>query len=518
MPEGVSITHPDFGAANYVTLIVYLLGMVAIGFYCSRHIKGARGYFIADGKLNHIAVGLSLVGTYLSALTMMALSGVAFGPLDMTWTVQLPFLIFTAIVITKWVLPRYRDEGVISVYEFLEKRIHISSRLMAAICFIAFGVARMGIVLYLPALAFHIITGFDLATTIVIMGLVITLYTVIGGIEAVVYTDAIQVILFSLAAVLSIYFIFSGMGEHDFWAIAREHNKFRTFDWSLDPRKLATFWLVSQTVFETIRIYGSQQDMTQRYMTTETTKKANISVWISILAYIPLGYAFYFIGASLFVFYQANPDENVVTLAKSIADGGANKRDAIYPYFIATQLPAGLAGAVIAAIFAAAMSSIDSLLNSTSTVIVEDFYKRFSKSEISDEAALKTARILTIILGVITVGAALSFMKEDTGMQIVFNRVMSILTNGVLGLMFLAFLPIRVNKWAAAIGFLTSYACLLFLMYGDQQILGFAEGEKVSFLVRPVVCNPVCVIVALLVNAVMPKEKAPGDEGAAEEE
>jgi Na+/proline symporter len=217
------ITHPDFGAANYAVLVLYLLGMLGIGFYCSRKIKSAKGFFIAEGKLN---------GTYLSALTMMALSGLAFGDLDMTWTVQLPFLILTAFVITKFVLPAYREAGVISVYEYLEQKIHVSSRIMAAICFCLFSVARMGIVLYLPALAFHIITGFSLPTTIVIMGVVITIYTVIGGIEAVVWTDAIQVILFSVAAVFTIFFIMTGMGDANFGEIAKEHDKFRTGTWT----------------------------------------------------------------------------------------------------------------------------------------------------------------------------------------------------------------------------------------------------------------------------------------------
>jgi len=492
------ITHPDFGAANYAVLVLYLLAMLGIGFYCSRKIKSAKGFFIAEGKLNHIAVGLSLLGTYLSALTMMALSGLAFGDLDMTWTVQLPVLILTAFVITRFVLPKYREAGVISVYEYLEQKIHVSSRIMAAVCFCLFSVARMGIVLYLPALAFHIITGFPLVTTIVIMGVVITVYTVIGGIEAVVWTDAIQVILFSIAAVFTIFFIMTGMGDANFGEIAKEHDKFRTFDWNMDVLKLGTIWLVLQTMFETIRIYGSQQDMTQRYLTTESTAKANISVWISALGYIPLGYAFYFIGASLFVFYQANPDPNVPVLLES------GRKDAIYPYFIATQLPAGLAGAIIAAICAAAMSSIDSLLNSTSTVIVEDFYKRLSKDEKTDQQCLKLARTLTVILGVFTIFAALSFTKEKAGMQVVFNTVMGVLTNGVLGLMVLAFLPIRVNKWAAIIGFAASYVCLSFLMGKPTAIWG-ADAAKVSFLLRPVICNPVCVIVALAVNCAFPK-------------
>lgn len=511
MPEASAVfKHPDFGAANYVVLALYLVGMMVVGWWCSRRIKGARAFFIADGKLNFVLVGLSLLGTYLSALTMMALSGVAFGGAHMTWSVQLPFLILTAFVITRWVLPRYREEGVISVYEFLERRIHVSSRFLASTSFILFGVARMGIVIYLPALAFHVITGCDLHLTIIVMGLVITLYTVLGGMEAVIWTDAIQVVLFSVAAVVSIIFIFTGMGDANFWELAEKHEKLTHFDWSMDPTKVVTIWLVLQTIFETIRIYGSQQDMTQRYMTTESTKKANWSVWISILAYIPLGYAFYFIGASLFVYYQANPDPNVALVVNEMH----GKRDAIYPYFIATQLPAGLAGAVIAAIFAAAMSSVDSLLNSTSTVIVEDFYKRFSAEERSDEHYLRVARILTVVLGVFVTLAALTFIGGKTPMQEVFNSVMSIFTNGVLGLMVLAFLPVRINKWAAVAGFLVSYLVLFYLLWGPQEFLGFEEGKRMSFLMRPIICNPVCFLVALGVHALMPK-KAEAEPSAA---
>ena len=497
----------NFGAVNYTVLVIYLAAMLVVGLWCGRKVKTARGFFVAEGKLNHVLVGLSLLGTYLSALTMMALSGVAFGKFDMTWSVQLPFLILTAFVITKFVLPRYREANVISVYEFLEQRIHVSSRLLAAICFCIFGIARMGIVLYLPALAFHIITGFDLGWTIIVMGLVITAYTVIGGIEAVVWTDAVQVILFSLAAVVTLLFIFTGLGDADFWEVARQNNKLRHFFWAPEEKgeiftEALTWWLVLETIFQTIRIYGTQQDMTQRYMATESTEKANRSVWIAILGYIPLGYAFYFIGASLFVYYQINPDASVAALVD------ANKNDAIYPYFIAAKLPVGLAGAVIAAIFAAAMSSIDSLLNSTSTVIVEDFYKRASEDPDSrpDAHYLMVARVLTVVLGLFVTVAAVTFIGGDTPMQIVFSKAMSILTNGVLGLMALAFLPFKVNKWAAVIGFAASYVLLLLLMYPAKFGL---EGLNIVWLLRPVICNPFCFVVALIVHAVLGRSDEP---------
>lgn len=519
--QQVTTSHPDFGIVNYGVLVLYLLGMLGIGWWSSRRVKSARGFFIAEGKLNHVIVGISLLGTYLSALTMMALSALAFGPADMTWSVQIPFLLVTAFVITRFVLAKYREAGVISVYEFLERRIHVSSRLLASLCFWVFAVAKMAINIYLPALAFHVVTGFNLEAIILVTGVVVIFYTVLGGIEAVIWTDVVQVFIFTLAPILTLYYIFTGLGDHSFWEIAKEHHKLRTIDWSLDVTKAVTVWLVLQTVVETIRIYSTQQEMTQRYMTTESTAKANRSVWISIIGYIPLGYAFYFIGAGLFVYYQVNPDPFVDVIRKVLYETPGNpsgltkevilqakkNKDAIYPYFVATRLPVGIAGAVIAGFFAASMSTISSLLNSASTVIVEDFLKRFAKREETDAHYLMMARVLTIVLGVLATVFALCFIGSGQAIQEVFNILMGILMNGVLGLMALAFLPFRVNKWAALIGFAVSYLCLFYLMWGPQEFMGLPPGKTIHFLLRPVICNPVCFLVALGVDAALPKGK-----------
>ncbi len=470
-----------FGAIDYTVLIAYLLAMVGIGVYFQRRVTSARSFMVADEKVHHWLVGLSLLGTYLSAVTMMGLPFLAFGKDDWLWAIQLPVLIVTALIITRFVLPRYRDAGVLSVYEFLEKRIHVSSRLMAAFCFVVLGVGRMGLGLYLPAKAFSVVTGTPVLLCILVMGTVVTLYTVIGGIEAVIWTDAIQVIVFAGAALVSIAMALVWVGP-DFLPIAMQHHKFRIWQGGADLAKLTSLWLILQTLFETVRIYSTQQDMTQRYVTAGSTREANRSVWISILGYIPLGILFYLLGTVLFVYYQQHPDPKMPN------------NDTLYPYFVTTRLPAGIAGLVIAGIFSAAMSTIASLMNSVTTVCIEDFWKRALGKTLPEERGLVTVRLLALFWGVIHILLAWWFTQSSDDVVRIWNKLMGIAANGVLGLMALAFIRRRIQPIAAIVGFAVSYLTLWWLLSHDKQV---------TFLLRPVICNSVCFLVGLVTSAVI---------------
>ena len=491
-----------FGALDHVVLIVYLAGMLVIGWIASRRVKTARNYFIGSGRMNYVLVGVSLLGSYLSALTMMSLSGASYGDLNWLYVAQLPFLILTAIIITRFVLPKYREAGVISVYEFLEQRIDISARMLASVSFVLLSIGRMGLVLYLPALALATATGISLPLSIIIAGVIITIYTAMGGIEAVIWNDVIQVVIIVAGAFLTMWYIFADIGVQQFIDVASAHNKFQIINPSLNIAEITTLWLILETIFQTVRIYGNQQDMTQRYMSTESTAKANRSVWLSIAGYIPLGFIFYFIGTGLFVFYQVHPDPSLPGV-----------RESIYPYFIVNSLPAGVSGLVIAAILAASMSTIDSLMNSSSTVCVEDFLKRFGRKKRTEGDYLSKARLLTWMWGVLCVVMALVFMvigSEYT--QIIWGMLMAITTNGMVALTALAFLPFRVNKWAAISGFAVSYVCLILMMSTKFKVEpfltidSFLSPPHINFLLWTVVGNVVCFVVALGVNAALSRE------------
>ncbi|NLC56727.1 MAG: hypothetical protein GX774_07830 [Armatimonadetes bacterium] len=504
METPLSIPHPSFGTVNYIVLAIYFVAMLAVGIWAGRNTKGAASYFIGEGRVHHVLVGLSLLGTYLSSLTMMALPAMSYGPADFTWSIQLPFLLVTAVVITGFVLPRYRESGCISVYEFLEQRIGTSARLIAAIAFVLLSIGRMGLVLYLPSLAFHIVTGANLVACIVVMGVVVTIYTVLGGIKGVIWTDAIQVVIFVIGALASVFYFFTpGV---DFFAVANQAHKLRVLDLRTDITQVVTLWLVLQTLVETIRIYATQQDMTQRYMTAESTRRANQSVWLSILGYVPLGYLFYFIGTGLFVFYQTHPDPAVAALES------ANRLDSLYAYFVVTQMPAGLAGLVIAAFFAAAMSTIASSMNSASAVCVEDFYRRFWARGRSDEHYLRVAKWLALAWGVLHVVMAILFMRIAQA-QVAWSQVMAICTCGILGLMALAFLRTRVRASAAVAGWVVSVVALLLMKFCLQVTPSLAltyplpPDTGINFLLWPVVTNLTSFGVALLLDRLLPGAK-----------
>ncbi|NUP98622.1 MAG: hypothetical protein HUU35_02080, partial [Armatimonadetes bacterium] len=277
--------------------------------------------------------------------------------------------------------------------------------------------------------------------------------------EAVIWTDAVQVVIFAVAAIYSVGAILLQIEPSQFMQIAEEHHKLRVFAPGFDWTKPLTIWLVIETILSTIRIYGTQQDMTQRYVSTESTAEANRSVWISILGYIPLAYLFYFMGVALFVYYQAHPDPYVAQLT-------AEKRaDAVYPYFVTTRCPPGMAGLVVAGILAAAMSTVAALMNSTSVVCVVDFYRRFRGGERSDRHDLGVARWLTLVWGLLTILMAFRMRDMQSAVD-TWISIMGFTANGVLGLMALAFLPFRVHPWAAIAGFVTGNALVLYLRYG----------------------------------------------------
>ncbi len=350
---------------------LYFAFLVIIGFYFSKREKSSADYFLGGKRVPWWAAGISIFGTLLSAITFLAVPATSFRT-DWVYFVGNVSIIVVAPIIVYAYLPFFRRLDITTAYEYLEKRFNFAVRLFGSAAFLLFQLGRVGIVLYLPALALSTATGLDVRLAIVVMGVLCTLYTVLGGIEAVIWTDLLQVFVLLGGALLSLLVIGGDVDGGFSEVISRglADDKFRMANWSWDYTA-AAFWvvLVGRTL-ENMIPYTTDQTVVQRYLTTATEKDAARSIWLGTLMSVPSAVLFFGVGTALYAFYKGHPQ----MLDPSLAT------DAIFPLFIIEQLPAGVSGLVIAAVFAAAMSSLDSSLNSVSAVVVTDFYRPFARN------------------------------------------------------------------------------------------------------------------------------------------
>ncbi|MDP6544482.1 MAG: sodium/solute symporter [Phycisphaerae bacterium] len=445
----------SFGMLNYVVLIAYLLALVAMGYYFSRRENTTDDFFKAGGRIPWWAAGLSIFGTQLSAITFMAIPASSFGSdwrmfiLNMTIIMVAPLVVFIF-------LPFYRRLNVTTAYEFIEKRFNLSTRLLASGLFMVFQLARIGIVLYLPSIALSVVTGVDIKICITVMAVLSIAYTVMGGIEAVIWTDVIQVFVLLGGALLVLCMIplsFTG-GWNSMVDVAESGDKLRLLDFHFSW-KSPTFWiLVFGGVGANIYSYACDQAVIQRYLTTKSEKEAARGIWTSALLAIPASLIFFGIGSVLYSFYATQPEALSPVVQKA---------DAIFPWYIVTQLPAGVSGLLIAGVFAAAMSSLDSSMNSVATAFTTDFYRRLQPA-VSDRKCLNVARIVTVIIGVGGMGLALAMDTWDIdSLWQQFNRFIGLFGAGLAGLFLLAVFTRRTSGYGALIGLLCSVGVQYYL-------------------------------------------------------
>ena len=451
-----------FLLADKLILVFYFMAVILFGAYFRKKSNTSSGFMIADGKLPSWAVGLSILGTFVSSITFLAYPGQAY---NANWDVFLFSLTLppAALVATLYFIPLYRTKVKVSAYEYLEQRFGPWARIYGSISFMLGSLARIGMILFLVSLVLHHLTGWSYGSIIIITGIGVTCYTVLGGIEAVVWTDVVQVIILFAGAIVSIIILMAGMpeGPGQLFEVAQQHGKFSLGSWQ--PELIApTAWVVLiYGIFENLRNFGVDQNYVQRYQVTKSIKAASRSVWIAAIAYIPVSALFLFIGTALFSFYSANAH----LLPSSLE--GALTGDKIYPYFIATQFPVGLRGLLIAAIFAAAMSSIDSSLNCVSTLTLLDFYKRHINPDAHEKQSLKMLRIFTVVWGALGTLTGLAMIQVRTALETGW-QLAGIAGGGLVGLFLLGILSRRVKPWQAGVAVLASIASIVWATFARE--------------------------------------------------
>ena len=345
------------------------------------------------------------------------------------------------------ILPFFRRINATSAYEYLEKRFNVFLRLFASASFVLFQIGRMAIVMFLPALALHAITPFEVWHCIVLMGILSIAYCTLGGFEAVIWTDTVQSIVLLGGAGLSLLLIIANLngGIAEFVSIASAADKFHFANLEFGTMSFTTtaLWVVVLGALGQNTVsYTSDQAVIQRYLSTSTRKKAAKAIWLNGIMAIPAGLLFFSMGTALFVFYKTNPEKLDPTF----------QTDAIFPLFIAQQLPTPIAGLVIAGIFAAAQSTISTSMNSTSTAIVTDFVRRFDLLA-TERAYLNCARALTLILGLLGTMLALLFASGDIkSLWDQFITVIGLFGGSMAGLFLLGIFTRRTTSTGAAIG------------------------------------------------------------------
>ncbi len=451
---------------DYGVLLAYLGLMVLIGFWTSGRQNSTDDYFKGGQRIPGWAAGLSIFGTQLSAITFMAVPAKTYATnwnyffLLMTIIMVMPFII-------RYFIPFFRKLNVTTSYEYLEKRFNYTTRSMASFLYILLQVGRLAIVLLLPSLALTLVTGIDVSLCILIMGVITIFYTVMGGIEAVIWTDVAQVIILLGGALLCIILIPIQLDESftGAWQTVREYEKLSIFDFRFTLEE-STFWVVIiGGIAINIVTYGSDQTVVQRYLTTKDEKTAVNSLRIGAWMTLPAALLFFSIGTLLFLFYREYPREVNINL---------ESQDAIFPWYIVSQLPQGISGLLIAAIFSAAMSTLSSSINSVSTAFINDFYKKFAQAR-SDKSYLLLARVITVVVGVI--GTVLALLMAKWGIASLwdqFNLILGLFTGGIGAVFLLGIFSRKANAYGVVTGlvlsgvvqyFVKEYTSLNLLMY-----------------------------------------------------
>jgi len=484
--------EPVFGWLNWILLVSYLGGMLFLGYFFMRREKGTDDFFKGGGRIPWWAAGMSIYATMLSAITFMAIPAKAYAT-DWKYYPMAIAILLIAFPVIRYYLPFFRRLKVTTAYEYLEKRFNYTTRFLASSLFILFMVARMALVLFLPSLALTTVTGIDIYACIILMGIITIIYCTMGGVEAVIWGDVIQgfVLLGGtlFAAVFLVAEIDGGAGR--LIEISIENQKFAMFDLAFSW-KSATLWVVLLGgLANNLISYSADQTVIQRYLTTKNEKSAAKGILMNGIMSAVVLIFFYFIGTALYTYYKTNPGELNFTMQNT---------DAIFPHFIMSKMPVGVAGLLIAAIFSATMSTVSSNVNSISTAFTTDFYRHFFPAS-TDKHLLRVARWSGVLFGI--AGVALALLMATLSILSLFdyfNTILGLLASG-LGALFLIgiFFP-RIGAASALSGFIL----------GTGTLVAISLSTDISFLLYGFIGISLTLFFALLSSLVLPNRRETG--------
>ncbi len=452
------------GQTNVLDLVViglYFAAMAGMGWFFGRRSGTTEKYFVGGRGYPGWLLGVSLFGAAISSITFVGYPADAFKTAYLRYVIclMLPVGVF---VVGRWILPVFHRGRITSVFEYLEGRFGPRTRLYGASVFLIAQAMRVSIIQYLVALLVHRITGWDVTLCILVGGGITAYYTVVGGIEAVIWTDFVQSAILSGGGLLIlgviVYKLPGGLGQ--LLAVASADGKFMLGDLDLSDGKLhraswdfalshkTVLMLALVGVFQWLGEYTTNQEVVQKYCAAKSTRDARRALWISCCTCVPTWGYFLFLGTGLYVFYKVFPEPRVAEMLS-----GARKAEEVLPHFVTTQLPAGLSGIVVAAVLAAAMSSMSSAMNSMSAVFMTDVYRRRLAAGRDEGHYFRIAKLATLATSVLMIGGAFVLVKSETKtLQHFYTEFTSIIAGGLLGLYLLGLFTTRGDGRAVGLG------------------------------------------------------------------
>lgn len=454
--------------ADLFVVAVYMVAMAWIGIRFSRRQTTTEAYFVARRSVPAWAIGMSMMATLVSSVTFIAYPGSSYAG---DWSLLIPgFLLIAVLALTGAVLiPFYRQAVGMSAYEYFGKRFGSPVRVYGSIAFSLGHFGKMGFVYYLVALTANSMTGWNIDLIILAIGIVTVYYTLIGGIEAVIWTDVVQGFIMWAGIFICLgYLLFLPPGGPGaVFALAAENNKFSlgSLDWDFSRKTIPV--LAVYGFFWFLQKYCADQTLVQRYLVAKTERSALRGVAYGALQTVPLWALFMLIGTCTWAFYKLTG----VALPAFIT-----KADQVFPHFLSTQIPVGLAGLFMASLMAAAMSTLASDLNCIAVVGVEDVY-RLLRPASTDADRLRMGKILVALFGILGVVMAEVLAHASGGALSMWFSVSAVLSGGLAGLFLLAFLSTRANRQGVYFGIA---ACVAFtswatLTSGKDKILNLGS-------------------------------------------
>lgn len=442
-------------------IVLYLLGTAAVGVWFARRNKTTEDYFLGDRSIPGWVIGLSMLGTSISSVTFLAFPAAAYS-LDwrlLVMNLTLPLVAVLAIVVF---IPFFRRGKTTSAFEYLGDRFGPGVRLYGALSFILLQLIRLAKVLFLVSIPMSMLTGLEIRWVIVFVGIFISLYTIAGGIEAVIWTDVVQSIVLWVGGLICLVTIAwqlpGGVGQ--IFEVGVQNGKFDvgSMEFNLDERAFwneRNFWTLALLgIVSWLTMYSSDQNVVQRYLAAKSLREARKATTIYSIIAVPTWAFFFFLGTAVFVFYKVYQNKTVTEL----------EVDAIFPYFILTQVPVGITGLVIAGVLAAAMSSLDSSINAISTIVTVDLMKPYLAKGRDDKFYLRSARLVAVVASVLMILGSILFSSiEKESMNDLSWIVASVFGGCLLGLFMAGFFTTRINNHSAIFGLVVAVCLNVYL-------------------------------------------------------